>query len=290
MEKTILKYAKDGDGSLLIWTPPLDYVADSQPVESLVIPYQSRLGGALYAVPSPFLDEQFLTEANSGEEESFLGPSKEFFSELIEEAEDSSAVVAVGTKAPVLLIDLDDSVLQQMREYDPVTDSTSFPCPFSSEKPNAIVSLKDISEAVKDWIDGLANGRQNFYSAREEPAPSKAAPKRQQKKVSTAVLADQVSALVAQMQLLTAQQEELKESFVQKGGVTPVGEVANGLGESRLPFVAPTAKAHLPKQTLALLGPPPRTRAAVPVTGVVEVLPEDEPRDPLSSGSLNGVS
>ena len=136
--------------------------------------------------------------------------SKEFYSELIEEADESGAVVSVGTKAPILLIDLDDSVLQQMREYDPVTDSTSFPCPFSNEKPNAIVSLKDISEAVKEWIDGcLANGRQNFYSAREEPAPSKAAPKRQQKKVSTAVLADQVSALVAQMQLLTAQQEEL---------------------------------------------------------------------------------
>ena len=277
MEKTALKYAKDGDGSLLIWTPNLDFVADSQPVESLVIPYQSRVGGALYAVPLPFLDEQFLTEANSGEEETFLGPSKEFYSELIEEADESGAVVSVGTKAPILLIDLDDSVLQQMREYDPVTDSTSFPCPFSNEKPNAIVTLKDISEAVKEWI-GLANGRQNFYSAREEPAPSKAAPKRQQKKVSTAVLADQVSALVAQMQLLTAQQEELKENFVQRGGATPVGEVANGLGESRLPFVAPTAKAHLPKQTLASL--PPRTRAVVPVSGVGEVLPEDEPRDP----------
>ena len=285
MEKTVLKYAKDGDGSLLIWTPNLDFVADSQPVESLVIPYQSRVGGALYAVPLPFLDEQFLTEANSGEEETFLGPSKEFYSELIEEADESGAVVSVGTKAPILLIDLDDLVLQQMREYDPVTDSTSFPCPFSNEKPNAIVSLKDISEAVKEWIDGLANGRQNFYSAREEPAPSKAAPKRQQKKVSTAVLADQVSALVAQMQLLTAQQEELKENFVLRGGATPVGEVANGLGESRLPFVAPTAKAHLPKQTLASLGPPPRTRAMVPVSGVGEVLPEDEPRDPFSSSS-----
>ena len=285
MEKTVLKYAKDGDGSLLIWTPPLDYVADSQSVESLVIPYQSRLGGALYAVPLPFLDEHFVTEANSGEEDGFLGPSKEFFSELIEEADESGAVLSTGTKVAFRLVVLDDSVLQQMREYDPVTDSTSFPCPFSTEKPNAIVSLKDISDAVKDWIDGLATGRQNFYSAREEPAPSKAAPKRQQKKPSTAVLADQVSALVAQMQLLTAQQEELRESFGQRGGATPVGEVANGLGEGRLPFVAPTAKATLPKQTLALVGPPPRTRSMAPVPGAKDVLPEDEPLDPFASGS-----
>ena len=54
MDKASLKYAREEDGSLLIWTPPLDFVADSQPVESLVIPYQSRPGGALYAVPAWF--------------------------------------------------------------------------------------------------------------------------------------------------------------------------------------------------------------------------------------------
>lgn len=57
MDKASLKFAKEGDGSLLIWIPPLEIVADSQPVETLAIPYQSRAGGALFAVPAEFLDE-----------------------------------------------------------------------------------------------------------------------------------------------------------------------------------------------------------------------------------------
>ena len=70
MDKAGLKFAKDEEGSLLIWTPPLDIVADSQPVESFVIPYQSRPGGALFAVPACFLDENYLVEANSNDDES----------------------------------------------------------------------------------------------------------------------------------------------------------------------------------------------------------------------------
>ena len=241
MDKAALKFAKDGDGSLLIWTPPLDLVADSQPVESLAIPYQPRLGGALYAVPSVFLDENVLIEMMTNEEDGIIGPYHEFYSDLIEEAEDTS-VIQLGRKAPIILIDLADEALQQMRDYDPVTDSTSFCCPFSAEKPQAIVSLKDIGEAVKEWAEGIAAGRPNFYSAREEPSVPKAAPKRQQqKKVTTAALADQVASLVAQMQLLSAQQQEIKVNL--DGGVVdtaiPAAAVSGGQAMSKSPFVAP---------------------------------------------------
>ena len=285
MDKGNMKYARDGDGSLLIWTPPLDLVADSQPVEALAIPYQSRLGGALYAVPAAFLDDSFLLEANAADVEGLLGPSRIFYSDLIEE-EDDGGVTLVGQKAPIVLVDLEDEVLQQMREYDPVTDSTAFPAPFSSEKPQAIVSLKDIGDVVKEWIDGLASGRQHFYSAREEPPPSKANPKKSQpKKVTAAALSEQVATLVAQMQLLAAQQQELKDSMGPKDFVTHAGGPVVGPKEAQVSFVAPTAKQGIPKQTLSSLGPPPRTRAQTPLLAAPDVLLEDEPMDPLAGSS-----
>lgn len=173
MDKASLKFAKEGDGSLLIWIPPLEIVADSQPVETLAIPYQSRVGGALFAVPAEFLDENYLVEANSNEGEGMLGPSHVFYSDLIEEAEDGS-VVQVGRKASIVIVDLSGGALEGMREYDPVTDSTAHFCPFDEEKASAIVNLKDIDEAVRSWVDGIASGRRNFYSAREEPSVPKA--------------------------------------------------------------------------------------------------------------------
>ena len=285
MDKTSLKFAKDEEGSLLIWTPPLDIVADSQPVESFVIPYQSRPGGALFAVPACFLDENYLVEANSNDDESgLLGPSHLFYSDLIEEAEDA-AVVAVGRKAPVVLVDLADEALEGMREYDPVTDSTAHFCPFDEEKESAIVSLKDIDAAVKSWVDGIASGRQNFYSAREEPPAVKAPPKRPQKKVSNAALADQVAGLMAQIQLLSAQQQELRDSFQPPASAIPVDVGLSGKSQPVVPNVAPTSKVGIPKATLQLVGPPPKTR--VPMTPQVApgALVEDEVMDPLAAGS-----
>ena len=238
MDKTSLKFASDEEGSLLIWTPPLDIVADSQPVESFVIPYQSRPGGALFAVPACFLDENYLVEANSNDDESgLLGPSHLFYSDLIEEAEDAT-VVGVGRTAPVVLVDLADEALEGMREYDPVTDSTAHFCPFDEEKESAIVSLKDIDAAVKNWVDGIASGRQNFYSAREEPPAVKAHPKKQQKKVSNAALADQVAGLMAQIQLLAAQQQEIRDSFQPPASATHADVGLSGKSQPVVPNVA----------------------------------------------------
>ena len=285
MDKASLKYAREEDGSLLIWTPPLDFVADSQPVESLVIPYQSRPGGALYAVPACFLDENFLTEANSSDEGGMLGPSSFFYSDLIEEAEDAT-IVGVGRKAQIVIIDLADEALEGMREYDPVTDSTSHFCPFDEEKVGAIVSLKDIDAAVKLWVDGIASGRQNFYSAREEPPVPKAGPKRQQKqKISNAVLAEQVASLMAQMQLLTVQHQEIRDNLQPEVSATPADVGLTGKAPPVVPHVAPTAKVGIPKTTLAALGPPPRTKMPSVIQAAPNVMEEDEPLDPLAASS-----
>ena len=162
MDKASLKFAKEGDGSLLIWIPPLEIVADSQPVETLAIPYQSRVGGALFAVPAEFLDENYLVEANSNEGEGMLGPSHVFY------AEDGS-VVQVGRKASiVIVVDLSDEALEGMREYDPVTDSTAHFCPFDEEKASAIVNLKDIDEAVRSWVDGIASQVVKIFTVLEK--------------------------------------------------------------------------------------------------------------------------
>ena len=196
-----------------------------------------------------------MTMSRSG----LLGPSHLFYSELIEEAEDVT-VVGVGRKAPVVLVDLADEALEGMREYDPVTDSTAHFCPFDEEKESAIVSLKDIETAVRSWVDGIASGRQNFYSAREEPPAVKAHPKKQQKKVSNAALADQVAGLMAQIQLLAAQQQEIRDSFQPPASATPVDVGLSGKSHPVVPNVAPTSKVGIPKSTLQVVGPPPKTR------------------------------
>lgn len=289
MDKASLRFAKEEDGSLLIWTPPLDLVADSQPVESLVVPYQSRPGGALFAVPACFLDENYTVEANSSDEIALLGPSNLFYSDLIEEAEDGT-VISVGRKGQILIVDLSDEALAGMREYDPVTDSTAHFCPFDEEKPGALVSLKDIGDAVKTWIDGIASGRQNFYSAREEPAASKAAPKRRQQKVSNAVLADQVAALMAQMQLLASQQQEMREAYQPMSSAIPADVPVSGKMPAVVPMVAPSSKTGIPKATLAAIGPPPKTRVPTVPQAVPDVLLEDEPTDPLAASSGHSLT
>lgn len=233
-----------------IWIPPLEIVADSQPVETLAIPYQSRAGGALFAVPAEFLDENYLVEANSNEGE-VLGPSNVFYSDLIEEAEDGT-VIQVGRKASVMIVDLSDDALEGMREYDPVTDSTAHFCPFDEEKSSAV---------------------------------PKATPKKQAKKVSNAVLADQVAHLVAQMQLLASQQQEMRESFLPASSAIPADVGLSGKSQPAVPGVAPAAKVGVPNSTLVQIGPPPKTRQPVASPGVPDVVVENEPEDPFAAGS-----
>ena len=113
----------------------------------------------------------------------------------------------------------------------------------------------------------------------------KATPKKQAKRLSNAALADQVAHLVAQMQLLASQQQEMRESFLPTSSAIPADVGLSGKSQPAVPGVAPAAKVGVPKSTLMQIGPPPKTRQPVLSPGVPDVVVENEPEDPFAAGS-----
>ena len=115
-------------------------------------------------------------------------------------------VYSPGFQSSVYVGDFAHSVLARLREYreyDPVTDSLSDIMPFSEGFPTGFPSAPELLSAALSWASSEA-GRVHFYSAREEPdlttkgpPPKKAGAKR----ITAAVLAEQVASLSAQVAL-----------------------------------------------------------------------------------------
>ena len=110
-------------------------------------------------------------------------------------------------------------VLSLCREYDPVTDSLLTIGGFSDVHPNALPDCNVLFDKVKEWISARSDERSGFYTAqedREEPAakpvphasPKKATPK---VRVTNSMIAEQLSTLAAQMQVLTQRQDRLEK-------------------------------------------------------------------------------
>ena len=127
---------------------------------------------------------------------------------MVEEDELGNAF-ASGFKGSILVADFTNSALGLLREYDPVTDSTTEIVSFVDGTPSAMPSAPELLTLALSWAHS-ADGRIHFYSAREEPPASKpAAPKKAGvKRVTTAILAEQLNALSAQVALLASEREE----------------------------------------------------------------------------------
>eukprot|EP00438_Fugacium_kawagutii_P020865 Skav209437 [mRNA] locus=scaffold805:194561:196087:- [translate_table: standard] len=227
-----------------------------------------RTGGFLVAVPQHFFTNDALLDGAMSDEGQ-LGPSREFTGPLFEE-DDEGGEVAVGLDSSFMMVDVLDSALAQMDEYDPVTDPTSDVAPFTAIHPAAVVNLSQVVGVIQDWLNAVGNGtRMDFYTAREEPDPPKAAaPKKATKKVSTAVLAERIEALTAQMQFLAAQQQAAASPPKQNSPRSVVPAGGQGLGQGFPSAVPPVSQgmALAPHSAVAkvaqLVGPPPRSKAA----------------------------
>ena len=112
MDKSLLKFAYDGDPSLLVWRVPTMLidggVADLQ---AFALPLLSR------ASSDVLLDSMLKEELGT------IGPSKEFTAQLMVEEEIGSGVIDLPSTANFVVVDLDDIVLMEIREYNIVTDS-----------------------------------------------------------------------------------------------------------------------------------------------------------------------
>ena len=277
MQKADVRFASKGDPSLLVWRISADISHNGQDLQAFVIPLMSRSGGMLLAVPQLAISDSSLLDAAFNDEDSFLGPSREFSADLVAES-DEGAEIPVGQRQDFLVVDVLDQILAGLRESDPVTDSTEEIVSFCGEKPDALVAVGDVIPEVASWLENISGdqGRLNFYSAREEqemipvPKPKKAAAK----KITTAALAEQMSSVMAQLQLLTSQQEILAKGQMGQHADPVGGHPLGATTAPKLPNVSAGLQAPSPgavKKALSLVGPPPRTRAPHAPEGVPDV-------------------
>eukprot|EP00435_Cladocopium_sp_Y103_P053730 s754_g17.t1 len=288
MDKSLVKFAKDGDPSLFVWTVPPEFVEDgSSGVQTYALPILARPGGVLYAIPDKILSTNLLLDAMLSEDPGMLGPSREFNAQLMVEEDVGSGAVGVidlPNSVTFLAVDLEDVVLELMREYDPVTDSSETIRPFYAEEPNALPKLSPVLPVIFEWIDAVAHERLNFYSAREEPdvptAPTAKRPAAAKKagRTTLASLASQMMTLQHQLQTVMAQQDTLVKS-----GQTMVGTASHAQEPVFGPMVSavPSLSANLspgsaPKAAAKLLGPPPRTKMTSG-PGATDVAPAPAP-------------
>ncbi len=277
MEKEVIRYAKDADASLVVWRPPASLLKQETVPCCLLIPVMSRSGGMLCAIPENFLATGVLLDGLSSAEGALLGPSRSFEAEMLVEDEFTGQVSVLEAPGMFLVLDLDDSCLGAFEPYDYSTELPPDCVPFLKERPDSLPNIVGVIEEINNWIALVSDSRLHFYSAREEEeAAPKAAPgakKAPSKRTSNAVLAEQVAALAAQIQMIAKQQEVFaKAQNPTLGSAIPAGDPALQVPTvQRLPALSAGLglSATPAKQSLALVGPPPKTKA-VTVLGVEE--------------------
>ena len=256
------------------------------------LPVKSRRGGMLLAVPLNALDEEKLVDELAAEGEGLLGPSKSFVSELTTE-EDEGGMSLLGVQCRFMVVDFSDDILMLSKEYNADEDETATILPFHSDYPTALPDLTDFEEKIKEWVAGQNIGRAHFYSAREEPdtPPSFKAPTAKKpappKRVTNAAMAEQLSALQAQVSALVNSQ--MPKPAVQGLATATEGqpEVSSGkpLGAPKMPslsgaLLGPTTATGMPsvQKAISLVGPPPKNMAATPRPAAKSKgIAEDEP-------------
>eukprot|EP00435_Cladocopium_sp_Y103_P029345 s317_g7.t1 len=264
-------------------------------VNTFALPLISRQGGMLLAFPGGVIDDDAFP-SSAAEEDQMVGPCKMLDGiELYEEDDtEGGALQAVqcGLACSAVVCDFLDTVLQYLREYDPITDSTLEVVPFDETRPAAIPLHAEVLRPALEWARSELEGRVLFYSAREEPDAAKTPPPRTPKKaaakrISNAILAEKVSTLTAQMQVLMKQQASAQP------GPSPINpgptSLANHAAEPRASYpgfhMPPVSQqlaspARLGTAKMTLVSPPPKVRAPAPQIP----MPPEEPYNILDDG------
>ena len=215
-----VKAASQGEPSLLVLNINASLSAVGDDIEVYAIPLELRRGGLLFAIPHDALSDQAIADGQSSAEDALIGPSSIFSAPLLEESEDMFTI-ALGIEAPVLVVDLHDDILSACREYDPVTDSLASILGFSLDHPTSLPD--ECFVAASEWLVAFQVRRSyGFYSAQEDQVPvgkgaQSVSPGAQTKKAPAAkritnnMIADQLSTLAAQLQLLSQRQDVLEK-------------------------------------------------------------------------------
>ena len=189
-----------------------------------------------------------------------------FLQAYLEESDDLPTPVAVplGIEAQVLVVDVHDDILSKCREYDPVSDSLATILGFSNDHPSSLPDVSVLLAQVSEWLlfRDLMIGRvftplkktrkQTLQKLLLRPRKPTA------KKVSNAMIADQLTAVVAQLQLITQRQdrmEQMASSFAADapgqyvGPASKLPAVSTGLAESQWRITDHWSKSTEPNRT-----------------------------------------
>lgn len=288
-----LKPASSGDHSLLILSLPGELTFPGCEIDCYAVPLEVRSGGMLLVIPQEILAEKLIRDGMHAADEVLFGPSSPFKAELVEEGEEGE-VVRIGTAVDVLVIDVSSSILEFAREYSPVADADLPVWGYSVLHPHALPEFALLLEEVKVWLRTRDDDRSGFYTAQEDQAPRRSAPAAKTskaaapKRVSNAMLAEQVATLANQVSLLMQRQDEAEKVASPTARSAGVQQRASG---SKLPAVSAgllgPGSPSIVEKAPSLVGPPPRVKSGAGQGS--QLVPEDDPIDPMQGGLLENI-
>ena len=299
-----MKTVESGSPGLYILGWPIPGLQSPQPFkEAFVIPVMCREGGILLAVPVDFLPQSVLESGATAEGEDLVGPSVTLEVPGVEEDEEGTERDA-GLLLAVVLVDFARDVERGMSEFNPDAPSASTLC-FWPDAPEILPSSSSLMAQALEWTQGELDSRAHFYSATEEEkqAPARtrrATPKKspaavpshaqdpstpKPKKVTNAVLADQVSALSQSLPAVMDQLQRMQEQQDKLERLVLTGPAEPRAPPYRQPFGSPPAQATQAdvRRFAEMIGKPPQVKASpmlnspggpVPTS---KLFPEDEP-------------
>ena len=300
MEKSMIAFADKGEPSLLILSIPEEYGEGGKASECFAMPLMSRADGLLLAVPRGCFSEEILVDMLAGSDPSaIIGPSKGVSVSLCEEGLDGSPVL-VGAQGTLLMVDFSNAVMPWVREYEATPENDGV-VPFSSQYVNALPMHSELVLVATEWVASQESDRVNFYSALDEQADvevsfvkatsKKAAPKR----VTNAQMMDQMAAVLSQLQLLSARQDQLEQGATGPAGNVQGPTVSNIAAVPAVSAGLPGAGSHAPPAPVPfakfakIVGPPPRVKPPV-VTPAGPVLGEVQGTAIGESGPPDGIA
>ena len=251
------------------------FQGDTSQETCIALVVMKRQGGVLVATPLDFLNAEDKANIRMLGEASTIGP-RAVLTVPAERETDAGGREQVED-LEVVVFDLDVSMLGHLTPIRAVTaDAQDLMMPFLEGDPSVVPESDGLVRFVKEWVglqtgDGPGAGNLAFYSAVEEeeekvpetPAAGKK-PKEpkgeKQKRVTTAMLADQLATLMDAIpkitdQLVTLQEDQrsLRLDVQGQAQAPPVrpGQVPISAGVPRLPDTSGVAK---------LIGAPPKVK------------------------------
>lgn len=272
MRMKAIKTVDQGLAFQYILKAPNDLAVVPDSGETLVVPVLKRRDGLMLAVPKGFFFQETLDQANAAAPTDLLGPNTAVVVPAVFEEEDGSETV-LGIDLEVILIDVGVGIADYIRLFDPVTEGEGTLC-FYESSVETYPSPQPMLETALNWIQTSAEDRVGFYTAVEEEGVMKAspkaspAPKKASKKVTTASLAEQVSAIAGTLPAVLEQLTSLQDKQMQLESMMSSARAQERVPAYRQDFPIHTPKAPFPAvaKFMQEIGPPPK--AKTPGTGL----------------------